>query len=71
MDLTKQLEHLLNANSEENKSNTPDFILASYLRACLTAYNQATNRREKWYGRTPPVNHKPRRRNTKRPAGGE
>jgi len=71
MDLTKQLKNLLNSNSVENESNTPDFILARYIRSCLTVFAQATNMREKWWGRTPPVNHKLRHRNTKRPGGGE
>jgi len=48
----KALEDLLNAHSQENGSNTPDFILAAFLEACLAAWNQATLRREDWYGRS-------------------
>lgn len=44
------LRELLNKTSQENGSNTPDFILARYLIDCLNAYNKATNRRDKWYG---------------------
>lgn len=46
----KQLEVLLNKTSQENGSDTPDFILARYLINCMKAYNKATNRRDKWYG---------------------
>lgn len=52
-DFTRELEHLINRESQENASNTPDFILAQYLAACLAAYNTATQQRETWYGRDP------------------
>jgi hypothetical protein len=48
-DLTTKLTTLL--NGYENPSNTPDFILAEYLTACLTAYNTAVQHRAAWYGR--------------------
>jgi len=38
----RELEQLINRHSEENQSNTPDFILAIYLRGCLNAFNHAT-----------------------------
>lgn len=47
----KQLEHLINSTSQENGSDTPDWILAEYLRNCLWSYNKAVTAREKWYGR--------------------
>ena len=47
----QELSALLNSMSEENASDTPDFILATYLSACLDAFNAAANRREQWYGR--------------------
>jgi len=47
----QRLEHLLNAHSQENASNTPDFILAQYLLACLAAWNMGVQQRETWYGR--------------------
>jgi hypothetical protein len=31
----KELEQLINRNSRENGSNTPDFILAQYIEGCL------------------------------------
>lgn len=54
-DFQKELEQLLNRHSQENASNTPDFILANYLNNCLDAFNVAVARREEWYGRTPKV----------------
>ncbi len=46
-----ELEVLINRYSQENGSNTPDFILAMYLQSCLDNFNNAVNRREEWYGR--------------------
>lgn len=46
----KQLEKLINQNSLENGSNTPDFILAEYLENCLNAYNIANSKKTSWYG---------------------
>ena len=48
----RELESLINRFSQENGSNTPDFILAQYLLACLQAWNDSVTAREKWYGRT-------------------
>ena len=47
----KELTILLNKCSQENGSDTPDFILAKYLCQCLQNFNEAVNHREKWYGR--------------------
>jgi len=44
------LEHLINKYSIESSSNTPDFILAEYLVACLKVFNATTKARSKWYG---------------------
>jgi hypothetical protein len=49
--LDRKLQALLNAHCAENASNTPDFILAQYLLACLDAFNTAVQQRETWYGR--------------------
>jgi len=46
-----ELEQLINKCSEENNSNTPDFILSSYLKNCLSNFNLTVNLRENWYGR--------------------
>lgn len=48
-----ELEHLLNRFNEEAASNTPDFILASYMLRCLQAWNVCVTAREQWYGRSP------------------
>ena len=50
-DFERSLAGMINANSLENNSNTPDYILAIYLAACLAAFNTATQQRETWYGR--------------------
>lgn len=50
-DLRKNIEDAINCASAENKSDTPDFILAEYLMDCLKAYDSAVEKREKWYGR--------------------
>lgn len=47
----KEVTRLLNHHSQESVSDTPDFILAVFLTDCLTAWNDATVRREMWYGR--------------------
>jgi hypothetical protein len=47
----RELESLINKHRQESASNTPDFILAQYLSACLVAFNVAVQQRETWYGR--------------------
>ena len=53
MSFQQELEQLINKYSQENGSNTPDFILARYLNGCLGAFNEAVESRELWYGRKP------------------
>lgn len=48
--LEKDLSTILNCHSEENKSDTPDFILAQYLMASLDVYNKVTKERDRWKG---------------------
>jgi hypothetical protein len=45
-----ELQHLINRHSKENDSDTPDYILASYLIGCLENYNITVKARDKWYG---------------------
>jgi hypothetical protein len=45
----KELEELLNRHCAENQSNTPDFILASYLLSCLRTFNLFIIKRDYWY----------------------
>jgi hypothetical protein len=49
----KKLEHLINCESMENGSNTPDFILAEYLVRCLATFDAVVTDRERWCGRGP------------------
>ena len=44
-----ELTTLINTLSMENGSDTPDFILASYLTKCLRVFDATTERRESWY----------------------
>lgn len=46
----KALEELINKHSMENDSDTPDFILAQYMFTCLSAYRNAVQARDKWFG---------------------
>lgn len=46
---TKDLEGLLNRYSAENKSGTPDFMLATYLLGCLAIYEETTLNRDAWH----------------------
>jgi len=49
----KEIEYLINRHSQENASDTPDWILAQYLVACLASFAVATQQRENWYRRDP------------------
>lgn len=42
----KEFAEVINKNSLENESNTPDFILAEFLTYCLDCYNWAVKRRD-------------------------
>lgn len=44
--LAEEIRAALNRYSAENGSNTPDFILAQYLLACLAAFDAAVQQRE-------------------------
>ncbi len=48
--LADDIRSAINSVSRENTSNTPDFILAEYMLACLSAFETASLAREKWYG---------------------
>jgi hypothetical protein len=49
----QELVSLLNKHSKENGSNTPDWILADYLRVSLDAFELVTGLRDNWYGIKP------------------
>lgn len=42
----KELESLINKNSLENESDTPDYILSEFLIGCLNAFDAAVNKRK-------------------------
>lgn len=50
MSFEAKLRDLLNEHCIENESNTPDYVLASYLRACLDAYANAVQGRDAFHG---------------------
>lgn len=47
-DFRKKIAEAINCHSKENGSDTPDFILARYLDACLEAFDEAARSRDKW-----------------------
>ena len=47
--LLTEMASLLNKYSIENNSDTPDFILAEYLLDCLSAWEHATAKRDRWF----------------------
>lgn len=51
MTLRDEISDVINNNSAENGSNTPDFVLADYLTACLAAFDAATNARDTWHSK--------------------
>ncbi len=46
-----ELISLLNRHSAEAASDTPDYILAQYLHACLRVFDATVWQREDWYGK--------------------
>jgi hypothetical protein len=48
---TRELAQLINKYSLENGSNTPDYVLATYLTNCLFEFNEATNARRDHFKR--------------------
>ena len=59
MTLYEEIRDALNRNSAENTSNTPDYVLAQYLEACLAAFDVAIQQRETYHGRA--TIHAPRK----------
>lgn len=50
MKLQEEIMIVLNQHSAENKSDTPDFILAQFLIGCLRSFDKAVVLRDQWYG---------------------
>ena len=44
-----EIASVINRFSRENMSDTPDFILATYLNNCLNAYEKATQQKKNWF----------------------
>jgi hypothetical protein len=54
--LLRDIAAALNRHSVENESNTPDFILAEFVRASLDAYASAVRANNQWHApATPPL----------------
>lgn len=49
-ELKLELRGILNKYNAENRSNTPDFVLAEFLLSCLDAFDKAVNARAMWRG---------------------
>ena len=45
------LAAIINKYNGESASNTPDMILAQYLKGCLAVFDTAVQQRETWYNR--------------------
>ena len=45
----EKLRDLINFESRENGSDTPDFILAQYLMSCLLTFDKTVRDRDRWY----------------------
>ena len=43
-----ELTNIINKYSRENKSDTPDFILASYIEKALQAFEETVRMRQEW-----------------------
>ena len=50
MEFANKVEEVINQFSIENKSNTPDYILAEFMVSCLAAFEATSLRREAWFG---------------------
>ena len=48
-----ELRSLINIHSIENGSDTPDYLLAEYLIACLKVYEGVVTKRDMWYNFKP------------------
>lgn len=49
-ELVRDVATVLNKQSAENCSNTPDFILAEVMVSALEAFEDGSRQRERWYG---------------------
>lgn len=49
----EELRSLINRHSRENQSDTPDYILASFMESCLYAFENAMSQRTAWIHQGP------------------
>jgi hypothetical protein len=49
----QELERLINKHCLENRSATPDFVLAQYIVGCLDVWEKTVIARDKWYSFEP------------------
>lgn len=59
--VTDQFQSVINSNSLENESNTPDWVLANYLVNCLEAFNAGVRNRDNFFGGKQGVNDEGRK----------
>lgn len=50
--LIREVATVLNKYSQENRSNTPDFMLSEFMLGCLNVYENTIVARNAWYSRT-------------------
>jgi hypothetical protein len=50
--LRDDIQSVINQHSRENASNTPDYLLAGFLIACLQAFELGVIQRDSFYGVT-------------------
>lgn len=50
MTFRQELQELINRHSKEGISDTPDFILASYLTGVLDVFDASVIARDRWHG---------------------
>lgn len=53
MSFRDDLERVLNQNSAENESDTPDFILRDFVIKSLDAFDSSVNARDKYWDHKP------------------
>lgn len=46
----EELKYLINKYNLEERSDTPDYILAEYMFNCLQVFEKATESRQAWHG---------------------
>jgi len=49
----QKLVSIINGHCIENESDTPDHLLAEYIRGCLDIYNKTVKKRDEWHGFKP------------------